>query len=162
MHRVPTIKAETSGDKLGIGLPPVFGYLLDYSRGLEFNRIPDYEGLNRRFTGLGDRTVKDAEGPLDWTPVEVQTGIVDLDKFAHDQEDADDHDEQVNDYIEEADHGNSSEEEWFSDSYFNTDIELYDLQNGRDKSLTLQTEQAESAKSRALPEIGIIERPGKG
>ncbi|KAF5344853.1 hypothetical protein D9756_011182 [Leucocoprinus leucothites] len=158
VQHVKIIKAAASGDKLGIGFPLVFGYLLEYSLGLEFNQIPDYEDLNRRFAGLGDRTVKDAEGPLDWTPVEVQTGIVDLDELTDDQEDADDHDEQVNDDIEEEDHGNSSEEERFSDSYFNTDIELYDLQNVRDKSLTLQTKQAELAKSGALPEIGIIER----
>ncbi|KAF5347438.1 hypothetical protein D9756_011115 [Leucocoprinus leucothites] len=54
MQRVQVTKAATSGDKLGIGFPPVFDYLLDYSRGLELNRIPDHEGLNRQLAGVRD------------------------------------------------------------------------------------------------------------
>ena len=45
-------KARSTGAKLGTGLKPEFGDLLDYSRGLGFDQIPNYNSWNSRFEDI--------------------------------------------------------------------------------------------------------------
>jgi hypothetical protein len=45
MQRIRVSKAAASGDQLGASFPVEFGYLLDYSRRLEYDRMPDYAKL---------------------------------------------------------------------------------------------------------------------
>ncbi|PFH46532.1 hypothetical protein AMATHDRAFT_154561 [Amanita thiersii Skay4041] len=52
---------------LTLGLPPEFDILYRYARGLEFDDLPDYEGLRRLFQGLGERVGIDYDGVFDWT-----------------------------------------------------------------------------------------------
>jgi casein kinase I family protein HRR25 len=40
---------------LTLGLPPEFDVLYRYARGLEFDDLPDYEGLRNLFRGLAER-----------------------------------------------------------------------------------------------------------
>ncbi|KAF8340935.1 putative casein kinase-1 hhp1 [Amanita rubescens] len=143
MRRIRESKAAASGDKLGVSFPAEFGYLLDYSRGLEHDQVPDYEELKRRFTDLNGREGGgDVKGPLDWSSAgtsisEEHNGSV----IAHSDSGSD---------TESEDGGD--EEEKFKNSYFNWDIADWDIQGARDRSLTLPIEQAEVADSN-IPKI---------
>jgi len=153
MKRIQASKAAASGEKIGASFPPEFASLLDYSRGLKYDHIPDYVELKRQFTDLvGQVGGKDAKGPLDWTPVGVSTPeehngseIVrsEADDTESDAEDDDDDDD-------DDDEGNQEED--FTNSYFNWDIADWDIQGARDKSLTLPVEQVELADS-SIPQI---------
>ncbi|KAF8328949.1 kinase-like domain-containing protein, partial [Amanita rubescens] len=140
MRRIRESKAAASGDKLGESFPAEFGYLLDYSRGLECDQMPDYEGLKRRFTDLNGRQGgKDVEGPLDWSSTgtsisEEHSGSV----ITHSDSGSDTESEDEND-----------EEEKFENSYFSWDIADWDLQGARDRSLTLPIELAELGNCRS-------------
>ena len=134
MRRIRASKAAASGDKLGDSFPAEFGYLLDYSRGLEFDQIPDYEGLKRRFTDLNGR---DVEGPLDWS----SAGTSISEDFVITYNDSGSNTESEDD-----------EEKKFENSYFNWDIADWDIQGARDQSLTLPIELTELADS-GIPEI---------
>ncbi|KAF8344439.1 putative casein kinase-1 hhp1 [Amanita rubescens] len=138
MRRIRESKAAASGDKLGDSFPAEFGYLLDYSRGLEYDQMPDYEGLKKRFTDLNG----DVEGPLDWSSAgtsipEEHNGS----EITHSDSGRDTESEDGND-----------EEEKFENSYFNWDIADWYLQGARDQNLTLPIELAELADS-SIPEI---------
>ena len=62
---------------LTLGLPPEFDILYRYARGLEFDDLPDYEGLRRLFRGLADRVNIEYDGIYDWTAVGTkQRGLV--------------------------------------------------------------------------------------
>jgi len=137
MQRIRASKAAGSGDKLGDGFPAEFGYLLDYSRGLEYDQMPDYEELKRRFTDLNGKDV--VEGPLDWSSAGTSiSGENNCDSGSDtESEDGTDGDD---------------EEEKFENSYFNWDIADWDLQGARDRNLTLPFELAELADS-SIPEI---------
>ncbi|KAK2459841.1 hypothetical protein APHAL10511_008162 [Amanita phalloides] len=52
---------------LTLGLPPEFDILYRYARGLEFDDLPDYEGLRRLFRGLAERVSIEYDGVYDWT-----------------------------------------------------------------------------------------------
>jgi serine/threonine protein kinase len=139
MQRIRASKAAASGDKLGAGFPAEFGYLLDYSRRLEYDQMPDYAGLKRRFTDLNGRVGgKDAEGPLDWSSVGISISEEhNGSEIAHSEDDTESDDENDED----------DEEENFENSYFNWDIADWDVQGARDRSLTLPIEQVELADS---------------
>ena len=149
MQRIRASKAATSGDKLGASFPAEFGYLLDYSRRLEYDQMPDYAGLKRGFTDLNGRLGdKDAEGPLDWSSVGISISEEHNDcEIAHSGGDT------------ESDHENNegNEEEDFENSYFNWDIADWDIQGARDRSLTLPIEQAELADSSILQIVEVTE-----
>jgi casein kinase I family protein HRR25 len=49
------------------GLPEEFDILYTYARNLEFDDLPDYEGLRRCFRGLADRLGVEYDGVFDWT-----------------------------------------------------------------------------------------------
>ncbi|KAF8638124.1 hypothetical protein AX17_002423 [Amanita inopinata Kibby_2008] len=52
---------------LTLGLPAEFDVLYRYARGLEFDDLPDYEGLRRLFHDLADRIGVEYDGVYDWT-----------------------------------------------------------------------------------------------
>ena len=145
MQRVRASKAAMSGDELGAGFSAEFGYLLDYSRRLEYDQMPDYAELIRRFADLNERIGgEDAEGPLDWNSVgipisEEHNGAEIVHSSEDDMESGDEDDE-------------GDEEEDLENSYFNWDIADWDIQGARDRSLTLPMEQVELAES-SIPQI---------
>ncbi|KAF8737647.1 hypothetical protein AX14_012529 [Amanita brunnescens Koide BX004] len=51
---------------LTLGLPPEFDILYRYARGLEFDDLPDYEGLRRLFRGLAERVGIEYDEVYDW------------------------------------------------------------------------------------------------
>lgn len=144
MQRIRALKAATSGDKLGASFPAEFGYLLDYSRRLEYNQTPDYAELKRWFTNLNERVGgEDAEGPLDWSSIgisisEEHNGA----EIAHSEDDMESDDE----------NDEGDEEENLENSYFNWDIADWDVQGARDRSLTLPMELVELVDS-SIPQI---------
>lgn len=52
---------------LTVGLPPEFDVLYRYARGLEFDDLPDYEGLRKLFRGLAERMGVEYDDVYDWT-----------------------------------------------------------------------------------------------
>ncbi|KAF9474494.1 kinase-like protein [Pholiota conissans] len=52
---------------LTLGLPPEFDVLYRYARTLEFDDLPDYEGLRKLFKGLAERVGVEYDGVFDWT-----------------------------------------------------------------------------------------------
>lgn len=60
---------------LTLGLPPEFDVLYRYARSLEFDDLPDYEGLRKLFRGLAERVGIEYDGFYDWTvpPSKVDT-----------------------------------------------------------------------------------------
>ena len=55
---------------LTLGLPPEFDVLYRYARNLEFDDLPDYEGLRSLFRGLAERVGVVYDGVFDWTTSE--------------------------------------------------------------------------------------------
>lgn len=52
---------------LTAGLPPEFDVLFRYARGLEFDDLPDYEGLRGLFRGLAERVGVKYDSVFDWS-----------------------------------------------------------------------------------------------
>lgn len=59
-------------ERLTLGLPPEFDVLYRYARTLEFDDLPDYEGLRNLFRGLADRVGVVYDGVFDWTVPEEE------------------------------------------------------------------------------------------
>ncbi|PPR02932.1 hypothetical protein CVT24_012203, partial [Panaeolus cyanescens] len=59
---------------LTLGLPQEFDVLYRYARGLEFDDLPDYEGLRRLFRGLAERVGIEYDGVFDWSVKEPGNG----------------------------------------------------------------------------------------
>ncbi|KIM47418.1 hypothetical protein M413DRAFT_62591, partial [Hebeloma cylindrosporum] len=78
IKRVRDLKAKWTGAELGAGCDPEFGDLLDYSRGLSFYCLPDYDMWNSRFTDLAVRSGVVPGEPLDWTPEALPASIPQL------------------------------------------------------------------------------------
>lgn len=51
---------------LTVGLPPEFDVFYKYVRALEFDDLPDYEGLRALFRGLAERQGIEYDGVFDW------------------------------------------------------------------------------------------------
>ncbi|KAJ7743144.1 putative casein kinase-1 hhp1 [Mycena metata] len=149
MARIRNSKAECTGAALATNFPPEFGELLDYSRQLKFDQIPDYSDLELRFTRLAERLGCQPEDPLDWAPPDVITPtsapiydeIPDADDSSGGNEDEDEDDD---------------DDENFSNSYFELDIGDWDIQGNRDRDLTFPGEQAQTLDSR-IPQISQVE-----
>jgi len=148
MRRIHASKAATSGHTLTAGFPSEFGYLLDYSRRLEYDQFLDYWGLKRRFTDLNGHLGGKDSGPLDWSSVEISVREEHAGSEIACSENGMESDQK-------SDEGN--EEEKFENSYFDWDIADWDIQDARDRSLTLPIEQAELADS-SLPQIVEVKR----
>ncbi|KAF5388176.1 hypothetical protein D9615_000077 [Tricholomella constricta] len=142
MQRIRASKAAT-GDKLGASFPAEFDYLLDYSRRLEYDQMPDYAELKCRFTDLNGRVGgNDTEGPLNWSSVGISISEeYNSSEIAHIDDDTGSEGEN-----DESNEGN------FANSYRNWDIAAWDIQGARDRSLTLPIEQVELADS-SIPKI---------
>jgi casein kinase I family protein HRR25 len=52
---------------LTVGLPAEFDVLFKYARGLDFDDLPDYEGLRALFRGLAERQGIEYDEVYDWT-----------------------------------------------------------------------------------------------
>ncbi|KAK0233861.1 putative casein kinase-1 hhp1 [Armillaria fumosa] len=119
------MKLSCSGKRLSEGFPVEFGDLLDYSRSLDFNQLPDHGILRRLFASLAGEP---SDGQFDWTPCYPQTVKIVLDEPKVETPD------------EDEDKGDS--EDLGEDSYFGMDIDMWDHRQGeRDKNLTLLAEQ---------------------
>ncbi|TFK42042.1 kinase-like domain-containing protein [Crucibulum laeve] len=151
VKRIHATKAAASGDELGIGFPPEFGYLLDYSRRLEYDQMPDYEDLRKRFAGLNGRG-EDTEGPLGWSSVEISEEPTNF-KVAHDENNEGGMGNDKSSDEDTDEESNTDSEENFSDSYFSWDISLWQLHGARDRNLTLPIEQVEQAHLSSMPAI---------
>lgn len=150
MQRIHASKAALSGATLGVGFPAEFAYLLDYSRRLRYEQIPDYTELKRQFSDLNRQVEgKDSEGSLDWSAVSVSTLLEHGVSGVAPHEDLSGSDDDFQ-------NDGANEEEHFTNSYFAWDIADWDIQGARDRSLTLTTEQAELADSNTIPRISEV------
>ncbi|KAG6868285.1 hypothetical protein C0993_005570, partial [Termitomyces sp. T159_Od127] len=59
---------------LTVGLPEEFEILYKYARGLEFDDLPDYEGLKNLFRGLAAKIGVNYDGVYDWTTPKTTGG----------------------------------------------------------------------------------------
>ncbi|PBK77698.1 kinase-like protein [Armillaria solidipes] len=124
---VRLLKASCSGKDLSAGFPVDFGDLLDYSRSLDFDQLPDY-GISRPLFANWAEGISD--GPLDWTPRDTHTPTYVLD------------DPQLE--ISEDEDGDDADYYAFlaEDSYCEMDLDMWDSRQGeRDQELTLSVEQ---------------------
>ncbi len=122
------MKSSCSGKELSSGFPVELGDLLDYSRFIDFDQLPDDLSLRRLFAAL-DEGISD--GPLDWTSCDPQTTTCILDDPQLDIPGLDqDSDPDDDDYAFAVE-----------DSYFEMDISIWERQRERDKDLTLPIEQ---------------------
>jgi hypothetical protein len=138
IKRIRHSKAGLTGAKIGAGLEPEFGDLLDYSRGLGFDQIPNYESWNVRFADIALRLGIISREPLDWTPGEPRVALLQADESSEALEaddalgeGADDSDSELEDGLEEK----------FQNSYYGNDIDCWDfIQGERDQDLTMPPE----------------------
>ena len=63
-------------ERLTLGLAPEFDVLYRYARTLEFDDLPDYEGLRNLFRGLAKRVGVEYDGVFDWTVVNEEGGVL--------------------------------------------------------------------------------------
>lgn len=61
---------------LTLGLPPEFDVLYRYARTLEFDDLPDYEGLRNLFRGLAERMGVEYDGVYDWSVPPTSGGSI--------------------------------------------------------------------------------------
>ncbi|KAF8193798.1 kinase-like domain-containing protein [Pholiota molesta] len=54
-------------ERLTLGLPPEFDVLYRYARELEFDDLPDYDGLRKLFRGLAEKVGVEYDGVYDWS-----------------------------------------------------------------------------------------------
>ncbi|KAF8961849.1 kinase-like domain-containing protein [Flammula alnicola] len=124
---VRLMKLGCSGPALCTGFPDEFGELLTYSRSLKFDQLPDYLEVGRSFASLAERMgYSPISGPLDWTPCyptttnpmpdEPDVLISDMDEYGDD-------------------------DDLGKDSYFGTDIDVWERQGSRSKAVTLPAKQ---------------------
>lgn len=138
------MKLSCSGKGLSEGLPAEFGDLLDYSRSLDFDQLPDYERFRHLFGSMAQGR---SDGFLDWTPCVPQTNTCILDEPQLEilGEDEDDGEDDSSDGLGE-------------NTYFGMDIDMWDSRQGeRDKDLTLLAEQEADLDSRT-PQIVEVDR----
>jgi len=119
------------------GVPPPFGYLLDYSRGLGFDQTPAYSDLRCHFSSVMSLHNFSVSGLLDWSPAPT-IGC------APDPATIDE-----NDWLAEDDDGI---EDVDSDTgYVDWDIDCWDYpQKERDEDLELDPELEESLDHQIL------------
>ncbi|KAK0450539.1 putative casein kinase-1 hhp1 [Desarmillaria tabescens] len=123
---VRLMKSSCSGKDLSEGFPAEFGDLLDDSRSLDFDQLPDYGRFRRLFGSMAEGR---SDGPLDWMPCVPPTNMHVLEVPQLEIPGEDDEDEDSGD-----DRG--------EDTYCAMDIDIWDSRQGeRDKDLTLLAEQ---------------------
>ncbi|KAF9004344.1 kinase-like domain-containing protein [Cyathus striatus] len=146
--QVEEAKAAVNSGVLGESFPGEFRYLLDYSRKLDYDQLPNYAHLEQifmdLFTRLGGSNI---EEPLDWNPVSISrnpslptlpadTSLVDVKAAGF------------------SDIERSQSTMDLEDSYFTLQIDLWDVRQcgNRYRILTLPAEDKLLADS-AIPEI---------
>ncbi|KAI6112618.1 putative casein kinase-1 hhp1 [Pisolithus sp. B1] len=125
---VRVMKSACSGPDLAAAFPSEFGELLTYSRSLEYDQFPDHDALRKSFTSLADRLgFSLGDGPLDWTPChpQITNPIPDEPTITIPDEDAE----------------GDGDDDLGEDSYYGTDVDIWDRQGERDKDVTLPAEQ---------------------
>lgn len=123
------MKLSCSGLILSTGFPNEFSEMLNYSRSLKFDQLPDYGAVRRSFTSLAKRLGYSPDsGPLNWTPCYPQTTNLIPDVLIPDKEEDDDSDDDSDDDLGE-------------DSYYGMDIDIWERQGERDKDVTLSAKQ---------------------
>ncbi|KAF9476309.1 kinase-like protein [Pholiota conissans] len=145
-RRVRESKANTSGSILGTSFPEEFTYLLDHSRSLQYDQLPDYEELQRRFSEpdvlLGDN---DPKASLDWSAVET-TKMPEITVQAEEAPNGE------GDSESDADTGGEEDEKPFDPSFVDWYDVDWDIQYTRDRSLTLSVEMIELVNN-SIPQI---------
>ncbi|GJJ10419.1 hypothetical protein Clacol_004645 [Clathrus columnatus] len=125
--QVHKIKGSFSGSQLTMHFPTEFAYLLDYSRGLDYHQMPDYDDLQNH-----------------WTCVPAIETTEAMDQNGEEEDNAD--------YSEEPRVGELSE-----DSYFGFDIDCWDNRfSSRHASLTLPTQSEECADSQIPSIVDVV------
>ncbi|KAG9316103.1 putative casein kinase-1 hhp1 [Chiua virens] len=139
---VRILKSRCSALMLSTDFPREFAELLNHSRALACNQLPDYETLRASFVALAKRLgYFPHDGPLDWTPCYLHVTKVTLDEpiVSVPEEDEDD--------------GSDEDDE---DSYFGMDIDIWDRQGERDKDVTLPA-KLEFELDNIIPVIEAVE-----
>ncbi|KAK0218477.1 kinase-like domain-containing protein [Armillaria nabsnona] len=113
---------------LSSGFPVEFGDLLDYSRPLKFDQLPNYGMFRLLFAALAEGR---SDGPLDWMPCEPQTTSSVLDEPLLDVPGEYNDDDDNDDYYAFL----------AEDSYCKMYLSMWDRQRERDKDLTLPVER---------------------
>src|SRR6266545_1850388 len=121
------MKIAYSEPVLSVGFPEDFGQMLNYSRSLDFNELPNYLMLRHAFASLAKRMGYSLDAPLDWTPCYPQITNIILDE----------HIVSISDEDEDDCDGCKLGE----DSYCAWDILMWERQGERDKDLTLPARQ---------------------
>ena len=119
------MKLACSGLILSGNFPREFGDLLNRSRSLDFNQLPDYEAIRKSFASLAKtRGYSLGSGPLDWTPCH----------------------EMVDPILEEPEVLILDQDNYFykglrEDSYRGLDIDCWEPRGERGKGVTLSAHQ---------------------
>ena len=149
IKRIRGLKAKWTGAELGAGYEPKFGYLLDYSRGLGFRWIPNYEMWRACFADLvlGSGVVSGES--LDWTPEALPTTIPQITAPSEAFD--------VDDTLEEVEKRQPGFER-IGPSYMGIDIDCWDfIQRERDLDLTMPLEY-KGAMDYLIPKITEVYR----
>ncbi|KAF8990941.1 putative casein kinase-1 hhp1 [Cyathus striatus] len=153
-RKVGESKVAMSGKILSEWFPSEFGYLLENSRELDYNQLPNYAYLEQLFTDLFTRLGgSNIEEPLDWNPVSISTGpslpTLQAENFDNDKTPP----------ADSSDVEHSQIEMDLEESYLTPEIELWDVRQiaNRYRILTLPTEDKRLADS-VIPEIVEITR----
>ncbi|GJJ06487.1 hypothetical protein Clacol_000679 [Clathrus columnatus] len=138
--RIHKVKAAMSASQLVMHFPTDFAYFLDYSRGLDYHEMPDYNALEDRLRCLAESLGGySKDDPLDWTSVpsvKIEPQI--------EQSSLNGTDDDVNYGKDNGD----SDSERHTNSYFGDDIDCWDdVHSCRDADITLPTEVEELADS---------------
>ncbi|KAJ7367847.1 kinase-like domain-containing protein [Mycena albidolilacea] len=127
-----------TGTALGTNFPLEFGALLDCSRALRFDQMPEYDDLQVGFGRLAERSGCESHAPLDWAPSDgilpVMSPPAPTENFDFGacSEGKDAHEHLDVDALES-----------FSNSYWEMDLGIWDdIQCNRDRDLTFPEEQA--------------------
>ncbi|TDL24370.1 kinase-like protein [Rickenella mellea] len=124
---VRLMKMSCSGPDLSAGFPTEFGELLSYSRSMPFHQLPEYKELRRLLVSLAERmSYSTDDEPLDWTPCHPNPPgpIIDEPAFSDSDEG-------------ELPDSNEDEDDLGENSYWATDIDMWNRQGNRDKDVTL-------------------------
>lgn len=132
--------------------PAEFGELLDYSRVLRFDQLPDYDTLTSRLNNLAERYGLAPNKTLGETS---SAGAIRA-ALSMDQD--------VESPVSESDVNSDSSEddgeyedgERYENSYFGWDLADWDVQRGRDKELTMPVENAAPLDSCIKPIVNVL------
>ena len=135
------MKSGCSGLDLSASFPNEFGEMLNYSRSLKFDQLPDYGAIRRSFTSLAERLGYSDNGPLKWTPCYPETANLIP--------------EVVIPYEEEDEGDGDDDDSLGENSYYEIDIDIWERQGERDRDVTLSAKQEAELDSIIPPIIEV-------